>query len=57
MIRIPELLIKLPKPLGVKGRSLDYARKQCLRLMAPQHNGQIAYHELLQALIESHSLL
>eukprot|EP00966_Prymnesium_polylepis_P083096 1924587-Prymnesium_polylepis.1 len=53
MVKLPELLLKLPRPLGMKGKPLSLARRLCLRLRVPQHTGRVAYHELLKELIEN----
>jgi hypothetical protein len=53
LAKVPELLINLPRPLGVKGKTLEVARTLCYRLRVPQQNGCVAYHDLLEELIEN----
>ena len=49
---LPELLLTLPKPIGVKGRSLRAATRLCMKLELMQHEGRVAFPEVLQKLIE-----
>lgn len=44
--KLPELLLLLPKPLGVKGKTRDQAKRFCLSLKVKQHNGRAAFHEV-----------
>ena len=50
---LPDLLLRVPRPLGVKGKSKETATRLCLRLNVPQHHGSVAYREVLQELIEN----
>ena len=49
--KLPDLLHSIPKPLGTKGRTKVQANRVCLKLNVPQHNGNVAYHEVLKELI------
>ena len=51
--KLPDLLLQVPRPLGVKGKSRDMATRLCLRLHVPQRNGNVAYREVLKELIEN----
>ena len=50
---LPDLLMRVPRPLGVRGKTKETATRLCLRLTVPQHNGSVAYREVLQQLIEN----
>ena len=47
------LLLRLPPPLGLKGKSEQQARKLCLLLRVPQHEGSIAFSEVLKEIVEN----
>ena len=50
---LPKLLLKVPRPLGVKGSSISTANLLCMHLGVTQHRGGlIAYNELLSELLE-----
>jgi len=51
--KLPDLLLRVPRPLGVKGKTRTQATRLCLRLRVNQHSGLVEYHELLQELIEN----
>ena len=51
--KLPDLLLQVPRPLGVKGKSREMATRLCLRLHVPQRNGNVAYREVLKELIEN----
>lgn len=51
---LPKLLLAVPRPLGLKGRTLRHATRLCMRLDVPQHEGGlVAYNELLVQLVEN----
>jgi hypothetical protein len=51
MATLPELLLRVPRPLGVRGRTKAQAKQLCLHLRVQQHKGLVAYNEVLKALI------
>lgn len=50
---LPELLLRVPRPLGVKGLPRDQALRLCLRLRVPQHEGRVEFREVLKELVEN----
>ena len=47
---VPKLLLMVPRPLGVRGQQPRKAQTLCLLLNCPQHDGKIAFAELLKEL-------
>ena len=52
-VLLPALLLKVPRPLGLKGKREAQAMRLCMRLKLPQHSGQLYYQEVLNELIEN----
>ena len=50
---VPNLLLKVPKPLGVKGRPKRHAVKLCLLLRLETRDGEVAFADLLKAIIDN----
>ena len=51
---VPALILELPRPLGVKGKTLKQAQTLCLSLHVHQDKeGRVAFRDLLQEIIES----
>ena len=53
---VPDLLLDVPKPLGVKGRPRRHAIKLCLLLKLETRNGEVLFSDLLQAIIHNNYL-
>ena len=45
------LLLSVPRPLGLRGRTEHEATRLCMRLALPQHRGLVAYSEVLHELV------
>ena len=51
---VPALILELPRPLGVKGKTLQQAQTLCLSLHVHQDKeGRVAFRDLLHGIIES----
>ena len=50
---LTSLLVRVPRPLGVRGSSAARAARLCLCLRLPQHKGMVKYHEVLKELTEN----
>jgi hypothetical protein len=51
--KLPALLLKVPAPLGLKGKSEQRAQQLCMRLRLTQKGGIVAFRELLKDLIDN----
>eukprot|EP00322_Chrysochromulina_rotalis_P000725 CAMPEP_0115884738 /NCGR_PEP_ID=MMETSP0287-20121206/30285_1 /TAXON_ID=412157 /ORGANISM="Chrysochromulina rotalis, Strain UIO044" /LENGTH=906 /DNA_ID=CAMNT_0003341077 /DNA_START=325 /DNA_END=3042 /DNA_ORIENTATION=- len=52
MEEVPRLLLKVPRPLGVKGNTLQQAQTLCFSLHIQQREGMVAFRDLLKGLTE-----
>ena len=50
---VPDLLLKVPKPLGVRGKPKRHAVKLCLLLKLETVDGEVAFSDLLKAIIDN----
>ena len=50
---LPYLLLKVPSPLGLKGKSEVRARQLCMRLRLRADDGMIAFRDLLLELVDN----
>ena len=53
---VPDLLLMVPKPLGVKGKPKRHAVKMCLLLRLETRDGEVAFQDLLKAIIDNNYL-
>ena len=56
LAKLPDLLHVVPKLLGVKGKPKNKAMQLCFALRVPQHSGNVAFQEVVKALIEHNFL-
>ena len=50
---VPDLLLLLPRPLGLKGKSKRQAVKLCMLLDLQTRNGEVAFADLLQEIVNN----